>query len=108
MKIMYPTMMPSTSATRIQAAAGIFLFIAPSLGAFAACLSYALDAHVGAPGFPQAAHRGLGEARSPRADLVAAHLDHRGALGRAGDAALHEAGGGAVLHRDVARRADQV
>src|SRR5882672_4733054 len=32
MKIMYPTMMPSTRATRIQTAAGIFFFIAPSPG----------------------------------------------------------------------------
>src|SRR6185436_4825274 len=29
---MYPTMMPSTRATRIQTAAGIFFFIAPSPG----------------------------------------------------------------------------
>src|SRR3954471_5380793 len=66
------------------------------------------DIHVRAPGLPQPAHRSLGDAGVAGADDVAAHLDYGRALARGGDATLHEAGGGTVLHRDVARRADEV
>src|SRR5579883_28269 len=57
---------------------------------------------------PEPAHGRFADPALLRRGAVAAHLDHRFPVGRTTDAALHEAGRGAVLHRDQAGRPDQV
>src|SRR5229473_2879264 len=64
--------------------------------------------HLLAVGLPEPAHGGFAHAAFLRRGAAAAHLDHRLLAVRAADAALHEARGGAVLHRDVAGRADEI
>src|SRR5580700_6520872 len=66
------------------------------------------EPHVAPIILPEAAHRGLADAALFRGGAAAAHLDERFLLTRAGDAALDEARGGAVLHGDEAGGSDQV
>src|SRR5689334_15844417 len=64
--------------------------------------------HVLAIRLPEAAYRRLADAALLRPGAAAAHLDDRLLVAGAADPALHEAGRGAVLHRDEAGRTDQV
>src|SRR6266480_1733620 len=66
------------------------------------------DTHAPAIRFPEAAHRGFGDAVVLGGDARAAHLHHREKIRGGGDGALHEAWRGAILHGDVAGRTDQV
>src|SRR5690349_13197888 len=64
--------------------------------------------HVAAIRLPEPAHRGLGGPRLLRLRALAAHVDDREHVRRRRDSALNKAAHAAVLHRDVARGADQV
>src|SRR2546429_8041842 len=65
------------------------------------------DTHAPAIRFPEAAHRGFGDAVVLGGDARAAHLHHREKIRRGADGALHEAWRGAILHGNVAGRTDQ-
>src|SRR5438105_14148870 len=64
--------------------------------------------HVAAIRFPEAPDRGFGRPRLLRVRVLATHVDDRQLVPRRGGAALHEAADAAVLHRDVARGADEI
>src|SRR5438874_9131883 len=79
------------------------------------CASFAVWAqlptsqpHIAAVRLPEPAHRGLGDAVVVGGDARAAHLHDREKIRRGGDRALHKAGRGAVLHRNIAGRTNQI
>src|SRR5437763_9302223 len=79
------------------------------------CVSFAvwaqlprLQPHIAAVRLPEAAHRSLGDAVVVGGNARAAHLHDREQIRGGGDRALHEAWRGAVLHRNIAGRADQI
>src|ERR1700749_2025725 len=65
-------------------------------------------AHIAAIGLPEAAHGSLGDAALTALGLAAAHLQDSFLFRGAGDAALNKTADAAVLHRNVAGRADQI
>src|ERR1700733_10483815 len=67
-----------------------------------------LHAHVMTVVLPESAHRGFAHPALLGCRAAAAHLDQRLFVAGAGNPALDEAGGGAVLHGDEACRTDQI